>query len=134
MANYSEWNNALAEYFVSGVPKGTEVFLSVDSAALADVGNRFTDEWLSDDKCVDDFLIAVRKQCVGVGKVYIDSISDFESDTVPPCVGFLGAMVLAAHRMATEGDEIEIISDINYFTRLRQVLGFQKRTVDVRQV
>jgi hypothetical protein len=123
MASYSEWNNALAEYFVSGVPKGTEVFLSVDNGALADVGNRFTDEGLSDDECVDDFLKSVRKQCVGVGKVYLDSISDFEANTVPQCVGFLGAMVLAAHRMATEGDEIEIISDINYFTRLRQVLG-----------
>ena len=37
----------------------------------------------------------------------------------PRCIAFLGAMVLAAHRMAPDDD----IAEINYFTRLREILG-----------
>ena len=33
MATYDEWNKAIAEYFVSGLPSGATVYLSVDEAA-----------------------------------------------------------------------------------------------------
>ena len=37
MATYDEWNNAIAEYFVNGLPSGATVYLSVDEEALMDI-------------------------------------------------------------------------------------------------
>jgi hypothetical protein len=126
MASYAEWNNALVEYFVSGVPKGVSVFLSVDDAAIIDIGNRFAEWGLHVEDCVTDFLQAIRCQCVFGGRVYLDAIADSDESEVPRCVGFLSTMILAAHHMAAEEDNVDIISDINYFKRLREVLGLSR--------
>jgi len=122
MATYDDWNTAIAQYFVSGVPKGTAVFLSMDDLAIAEIG-RFSHSDLTADQHLRDFLNVIRSRCVSNNRVYLERIGEPVSDEIPPCVPFLGAMVLAAHRMAAEEDETDLISDINYFTRLRQVLG-----------
>ena len=123
MATYDEWNKAIAEYFVSGLPSGATVYLSVDEAALMDIGARF--EQSEDDRVnwVEDFTKAVRSKCVIGDEVFLPQGSGYQSDRIPRCVAFLAAMVLAAHRMIGEETEDLIISQINYFTRLRQVLG-----------
>ena len=38
MAIYDDWNNALLAYFVGGVPRGTQIFLSVDDDLLRQIG------------------------------------------------------------------------------------------------
>ena len=123
MATYGEWNKAIAEYFVSGLPSGATAYLSVDEAALMDIGARF--EQSEDDRVnwVEDFTKAVRSKCVIGDKVFLPQGSGYQSDQIPRCVAFLAAMVLAAHYMIGEETEDETILQTNYFKRLRQVLG-----------
>ena len=123
MANYAEWNKATAEYFVSGVPSGATIYLSVDEEALMDIGTRFEQSEANHVNWVEDFTEAVRAECVIGNQVSLERLSDYQSDRLPRCVAFLAAMVLAAHRMVGEDTEDETIAQINYFTRLRQVLG-----------
>lgn len=123
MATYDEWNKAIAEYFVSGLPSGATVYLSVDGAVLMDIGARFEQSEIDHVNWVDDFIKVVQSKCVIGDTVYLPRGSGYQSDQIPPCVAFLAAMVLAAHYMIGEETEDEIISQINYFKRLRQVLG-----------
>ncbi|MDE0323222.1 MAG: hypothetical protein OXN27_04815 [Candidatus Poribacteria bacterium] len=123
MATYDEWNKAIAEYFVSGLPSGATVYLSVDEAALMDIGARFEQSEIDHVNWVEDFIEAVQSKCVIGDTVYLPRGSGYQSDQIPPCVAFLAAMVLAAHYMIGEETEDEIISQINYFKRLRQVFG-----------
>ncbi len=121
MATYDEWNKAIAEYFVSGLPSGATVYLSVDEAALMDIGARF-EQWTTNEvNWVEDFCEAVRFKYVNDGEVKLPSESRYQSDQVPNCVAFLAAMVLAAHRMIKE--DIKAIAENDYFKRLREVLG-----------
>lgn len=124
MASYEEWNKALVEYFISGLPEGASLYLSVDEQSLRDIGKRF--ENISDP--VNDFLIAVRTKCIYLGRVYLVDIRGMNSELLPKSVAFLSAMVLAAYLMAEEETESENISEINYFSRLRQVLGLDVNT------
>ena len=123
MATYDEWNKAIAEYFVSGLSSGTTVYLSVDEQALVEIGTRF--EQPEDDYVdwVEDFIEAVKLECIIGNIVYLGQISKYQSDLIPRCVVFLAAMVLAAYHMIGEETDANTISQINYFTRLRQVLG-----------
>ena len=123
MANYDEWNEAITEYFVSGVPNGATIYLSVDDGALMDISTRFEQSEANPVNWVDDFTTAVRSKCLIGNRVYLESISSYQPKGQPRCVAFLAAMVLAAHRMVAEYTEDEAIAQINYFTRLRQVLG-----------
>ena len=123
MANYEEWNTAIAEYFISGMPRGTTIYLGVDEQVLMDIGAQFGQSEASDVDWVEDFTEAVRSECVIGNQVYLERIDNYQSDQTPRCVAFLAAMVLAAHRMVAEETEEIIIVQINYFTRLRQVLG-----------
>ena len=123
MASYDEWNNAIAEYFISGMPRGATIYLGVDEQALMDIGARFGQSEASDVDWVEDFTKAVRLECVTNNRVYLEGISDYHPHQIPRCIGFLAAMVLAAHWMVAEETEEITISQINYFTRLRQVLG-----------
>ena len=121
MATYDEWNKAIAEYFVSGLPSGATVYLSVDEAALMDIGARF-EQWTTNEvNWVEDFCEAVRSKYVDGGEVKLPSESRYQSDQVPNCVVFLAAMVLAAHHMIKE--DIKAIAENDYFKRLREVLG-----------
>ena len=123
MASYDEWNKAIAEYFVSGLPSGATVYLSVDEAALMDIGARFEQSEIDHVNWVEDFIEAFQSKCVIGDTVYLPRGSGYQSDQIPPCVAFLAAMVLAAHYMIGEETEAVIVSQTNYFKRLRQVLG-----------
>lgn len=119
MATYGEWNKAIVEYFVGGLPAGATVYLSVDEDAILDIGHRFLREKSGHVDWVEDFLSAVRARCVLGGEVRLDRVRGNGPDGLPNCVAFLGAMVLAAHRMADE----EATTESNYFTPLRRVFG-----------
>ena len=121
MATYNEWNKAIAEYFVSGLPSGATVYLSVDEAALMDIGARFEQSGISYVDWVEDFMAAIRSKCVVGAEVKLPSGSGYQSDQVPGCVAFLAAMVLAAHHMIKE--DTKAIAENDYFKRLREVLG-----------
>lgn len=126
MATYDEWNNAIAEYFVSGLSSGTTVYLSVDEDALMNIGTRFEQSEIDHVNWVEDFTEAVRSKCVIGDKVFSPQGSGYQSDRIPRCVAFLAAMVLAAHHMIGEETEDETILQTNYFKRLRQVLGLSE--------
>lgn len=123
MATYNEWNKAITEYFVSGLPAGEIVYLSVDSDALNEIGHRTFGE-TTETGWIEDFEAAVRTKCVKDGHLDPFNLRGFGADDLPRGVAFLGAMVLAAHRMAEEEDDEARVSDTNYFTRLREVFGF----------
>ena len=123
MATYDEWNNAIAEYFVSGLSSGSTVYLSVDEDALMDIGNQFEQPEDNYVDWIEDFLDAVRSKCVFVDAVKLPSGLVNQPDQVPNCVAFLAAMVLAAHYMISEEINNEMILQTNYFKRLREVLG-----------
>ena len=123
MANYTEWNKAIAEYFVNGVPSGSIIYLSVDAEVLMDIGTRLEQSEANHVDWVEDFTEAVRAECMIGTQISLGRLSNYQSDRLPYCVAFLAAMVLAAHRMVEEDTEDEIIAQINYFKRLRQVLG-----------
>lgn len=123
MANYDEWNKAIAEYFVSGVPSGATIYLGTDEGALMDIGNSFRQSETDYVDWIEDFKEAVQLECMIGKQVYLERISGYQSDQIPRCVAFLAAMILAAHHMVAEETEGETISSSNYFKRLRQVLG-----------
>lgn len=121
MATYSEWNNAIAKYFVNGMPNGATVYLGVDEAALMDIGARFKQCGTNEVNWVEDFREAVRSKYVIGDEVKFPSGSSYQSDQIPNCVAFLAAMVLAAHHMIKE--DTKAIAENDYFKRLREVLG-----------
>ena len=123
MANYAEWNKAIAEYFVKGMPNSSIIYLSVDEGVLMDIGTRFEQSEANHVDWIEDFTRAVRSECVVDTQISLERLSDYQSDRLPYCVAFLAAMVLAAHRMVGEDTEDETIAQINYFKRLRQVFG-----------
>ena len=123
MANYDEWSKAIAEYFVSGLSSGATVYLSVDEGTLMNIGTQFEQSKANHVDWVEDFQRAVQSECVIGNQVYLDRTSGYLSERTPRCVAFLAAMVLAAHHMVAEETEDETIASINYFKRLRQVLG-----------
>ncbi|MDQ2808443.1 MAG: hypothetical protein M3Z04_16270 [Chloroflexota bacterium] len=122
MAAYGDWNNALLAYFVAGVPRGTQIFLSVDDDLLRQVG---CDLLGPEANAVDDFSLALKAAVVRADKVRLDPITGFGVDGAPRCLAFLAAMVLAASRMADEGGGEGEIAAVNYFRRLREVLGLE---------
>ena len=117
MASYLEWNESLAKFFADGLAPGEAFYLSVDEDALIKIGcYEFAGGPIPDP--VRDFELAVRAECVSEGRVYLPTATPLTEDSAPACLAFLGAMVLAAYRMAKEND----IDEKNYFTRLREVL------------
>ena len=123
MASYSQWNEAIANFFIEGLLPGEAFYLSLDDETLAEIAaGWFSREGLSNP--VRDFETAVQSECVSSGRVILPSVGPRFSQRAPTCLAFLGAMVLAAHRMAPEGG----ISEINYFTRLREILNLEQES------
>ena len=121
MASYAEWNEAIANFFIGGTIPGEAFYLSLDDETLAEIAT----VWFSEDGTsnpVRDFEIAVQEKCVSNGRVILPQMGPVSPGGAPEYVAFLGAMVLAAHRMAPEGG----ISEINYFTRLREILNLNQ--------
>jgi hypothetical protein len=127
MIGYREWNKAIIEYFVGGLSSGETVYLSVDNDALRDISYRYFSSSEIGNDPIEQFQSAVRSRCVVGGQIDLEDIKGIGPDDLPRGVAFLAAMVLAAHWMAEEDDEGDRVSDTNYFTRLRDVLGFAGR-------
>ncbi|MBD2580160.1 hypothetical protein [Oscillatoria sp. FACHB-1406] len=117
MVSYTDWNQALADYFVRGVARGTYVYLSVDEDVLERIGNNFDNSPI-DGKWSHDFRRAVRDKVIFEGQVNLKSVQGHTPQGLPQGIAFLGATVLAAYRMAEE----EKIDQNNYFRRLQEVL------------
>ena len=118
MASYFEWNEAIAKFFAEGVPRGEALYLSVDEDTLVEIASYAFSEKGPPDPVLD-FEMAVQEECVSDGRVTLPGTTLRQPTGTPACVAFLSAMVLAAYRMAPEDG----ISEINYFTRLREILG-----------
>ena len=118
MASYQEWNQALAKYFLNGVPLGTKIYLSVDRDTLELIGQS-SFSFLTATNWSEDFRSAVVKQVIFDDEVNLENIKGIDNNSPPRCVAFLAATVLAAYQMADE----EKISEINYFERLREIFG-----------
>jgi len=118
MAEYESWNAALAAYVTAGVAKGAPVFLSIDEDAIAEIAERFLPETVTRDP-LEDFIRAVRARFVAprTGAIDLHNVPSRPGEP-PDGVGFLAAMVLAAHNMQDE----EGIDETNYFVRLRDLL------------
>ncbi len=118
MASYFEWNEAIAKFFSDGLNASEPYYLSVDDETLMEIGALSFDQDCLPD-AVQDFETAVREECVVSGRVKLPLARRRRTSRAPTYLAFLGAMVLAAHRMAPE----DAIAEINYFTRLREILG-----------
>ena len=118
MASYQDWNQSLMSYFTSGISRDTKVYLSVDDDVLEHIGRNFNREPTAANWS-DDFRAAVRKEVIVDGQVNLNNLLWRDSKGSPQGVAFLGATVLAGYQMADE----ERISELNYFKRLREVLG-----------
>jgi hypothetical protein len=118
MPNYREWNRALVSYFTSGVPRGTKVYLSIDEDLLERIGQGLAQAPKADSWSAD-FREAVMEKVVFEGQITLTNLHGRDADGFPRSVAFLGATVLAAYQMA----ETDKISELNYFKRLREVLG-----------
>ncbi|CEO87599.1 hypothetical protein [Syntrophaceticus schinkii] len=118
-----QWNRAITDYFLQGLPVGSSVYLSLDYAALQDISQRLTIIKEGQRPWADDFLLAVRSYCIRNGTVNINLLKGTDQKGLPRCVGFLGAMVLAAYLMMDEETEDGLVSESNYFTRFQSIIG-----------
>jgi hypothetical protein len=123
MADYHQWNRAIAEYFLQGLPAGCSVYLSLDHSALKDISDSLIIKKEGQMPWVEDFISAVRSYCVQRGTVLINLLKGTAQEGLPRCVGFLGAMVLAAYLMMEEETDDGLISERNYFTRFQMIIG-----------
>ena len=117
MASYSDWNDAIADFFTERTRAGDMFRLAVDEDALSEIAES-SSLTIRQPNAVDDFERAVRLRGVRQGSVWLPSVRRSRKTNAPGCVAFLAAMSLAAHRMAPEDD----IGENNYFTRLREIL------------
>jgi hypothetical protein len=125
MASYTDWNHALISYFISGVPRGTKVYLSVDEDIIEHIGYNFIDSSLTTTNWVEDFKNAVRRRVIVDEQVDLKRLRGRNNQGFPQGVAFLCASVLAASYMGEE----EKISEKDYFQRLREILtlpGFHR--------
>ena len=116
MASYSEWNDAIADFFTRRTLRGDMFHLSVDEDALSEIAE--SPSLSIRPNAVVDFERAVRLRGVRQGSVRLPNARRSGKTKAPGCVAFLAAMSLAAHRMAPDDD----IGENNYFRRLREIL------------
>jgi len=116
MCDYKQWNKAIIDYFTGDVPKGTSVYLTVNEEALKYIGSKYFS--INESLAVEGFESAIKKKCTRLENshryVCLNNLNKHDGEEYPLGVAFLSAMVLAAHRMAGEGD----IDPANYFSRL----------------
>lgn len=130
MSTYSEWNDAIIEYFISRTPMGSKIYLSLNDDVLELIGNSWEIE-PSHQSWTQDFCEAVKNEVVKGDRIDLESIS-YDENGYPKYVAFLGLMVLAATQMADD----EEIDQTNYFRRLREIIGLpedgQTRPIGLR--
>jgi hypothetical protein len=117
MTNYSKWNQALISYFTTGMPQGSQIYLSVDDDVLESIGQNFLSPEIGGNSCAD-FCAAVKKEVIVDGQVKLSHLQGLNEQGLPKSVAFLGAMVLAAYRMA----EDEEVNQSNFFRRFKEIL------------
>jgi hypothetical protein len=115
---YLRWNHALIQYFTTGVSSGERIYLSVDDDTLDNIGRQFSSADAPRGAWSQVFQRAVREYIVNEGAVNLEVLRERDKRGQPRGVAFLGLCVLAASRMANE----EEISEINYFTRFKEIL------------
>jgi hypothetical protein len=118
MTSYVDWNRALAEHVVTGLPRGSAVYLSVDDDMLERIGHEVfggtgAGSWGS------YFRASVRGRTVENGRITLRDVETPDAAGLPGGVAFLGATVLAANDMG----DAEEIDQADYFRRLRHVFG-----------
>jgi hypothetical protein len=122
MATYDVWNDALINYLTARTLHGSTIFLDINEDILEDVGH--TLKGSAPKGWVDDFKHAVRAKVIEGQKICLENIDTYKDQDFklyPQGVAFLGIMVLAAYYMSEDEDA----SSVNYFKRLRNVLGLE---------
>jgi hypothetical protein len=119
---YIDWSTAIVRYTISGRARGSAIYLSIDDSALELIWQRFLAGGPATRKeVIEDFLDAVSEQGgLGDGTRIRPSrfLGSFE-DGLPRCAGFLGAMVLAAHRMSDPTANLEYFRHLAELFRIR---------------
>jgi hypothetical protein len=113
---YEAWNKALIDYTITGLPRGSRIYLAIDDEAIAWVAREL-------DTSPIDFSEVIRLRCLNnevieLDRIYADTPKDYS--TPPRYFAFLCAMVLAAHKM---GENEETNSPLDYFTHFNGILG-----------
>lgn len=123
MASYQEWNNAIINYATQGLSIGARVFLSIDDEALETIGFMFGDR--PEGGWSQDFINSVRSLCIHKDRVSLSRFTNpslRDSKDRPRYIGFLAAMVLAAHYMG-DTQEDKPVDPKDYFTHFNKLLG-----------
>jgi len=116
MTNYSKWNQALISYFTTGIPQGSQIYLSVDDDVLESIGQKFS--YSPGGNWCTDFCATVIKEVIVDGQVKLSHLQGRDDLGLPKSVVFLSTMVLAAYRMA----EDEEVNQGNFFRRFKEIL------------
>ena len=114
---YINWNQALISYFTTGMPQGSQIYLTIDGNVLESIGNNLSSPEIGSNSCAD-FCAAVKKEVIVDGQVKLSHLQGRNEQGLPKSVAFLGAMVLAAYRMA----EDEEVNQSNFFRRFKEIL------------
>jgi len=122
VASYLEWNDAIVDFFTSGIRDGAPVYLTVDDDALAYIGRHYLG--LPPESARNDFITVVKERCterVGTARrVKLQGARGIASNGTPHSISFLASMVLAAQEM--QADEGHNIDGTNYFRRFTELL------------
>lgn len=121
MASYEIWNCFIIIYFTKNFSKGQTIYLNINEDTFKKVSSdsRFPANHLEDEPFAD-FQKAIRTKFIQNNRVNIDMICHRDRNNYPQGVAFLAASVLAAYNMAAEEER----SELNYFSRLREILNF----------
>lgn len=130
MPTYTEWNDALIEFFTYGAPVGSTIYLNVSDRTLEQIGEQFWGQSTA-GPWADDYLAAVRSALVKEGCVFPETVRGKSKRGRPQGVAFLGALVLVASRM--DQDDEQSISEKDYFTRLNDALGTVAANAQVKR-
>jgi len=120
---YSQWNQAVISYFTTGIPQGSQIYLSVDDDVLENIGQNFLSPEIGENLCVD-FYAAVKKEVVVDGQIKLSHLQGRDEQGLPKSVAFLSVMVLAAYRMA----EDEEVNQSNFFQRFKDILDLNSES------
>lgn len=119
---YAAWNAAIIKMVTGDVRLGSPIFLAIDDRALLTLWRHYLGQPPLDVAAVRTaFANRVREACHEQfgGGFDLTRLRGHDRDGLPSCVGFLAAMVLAAHDM---GDDTAA-GELNYFYRLRRVFN-----------
>ncbi|MBL8049626.1 MAG: hypothetical protein JNM46_00250 [Anaerolineales bacterium] len=120
MASYEEWNEALLKYVISGMPRGSRIYLAIDDEAINFISGTL-------NTLPGNFLEVIQERCIRNNNVRLNHLSvepiifQEQHHQTPPYFGFLCFMVLAAYRMGDNVDQGVARGD--YFYHFNSMLG-----------